>query len=137
MSKSVTLDWVQALPYKMQSVLFSGLRGPDNGHYPNLKVVIRWLRPTTQHNADPTTDYMRIEELPIWQSLQKEIEFTSVHYYSHLALALVIIAYKHPVHTTRNYAWGIYVRMIELLHANPETEEQLDKRLGEKLGSPS
>lgn len=129
MSQSVTLDWVQALPFKMQSVLFSGLRGPDTGHYPNLKAVVRWLRPTTQHNADTSTDYMRKEEMPEWKSLQKELEFTSFHYFEHLALALLIIAYKHPIELRRNYAWFLYSSMIDLLHANPETEEQMDKRL--------
>jgi hypothetical protein len=132
LSRSVTLDWVQSLPHKMQSVLFSGLRGPDTGHYPNLKAVVRWLRPVTQHNADPTTDYMRNEEMPDWKALQKEIEFTSFHYFEHLALALEIIAYKHPDELKRNYAWFLYASMIELLHANPETEEQLDARLTPK-----
>lgn len=126
----VTLLWVRALPFKMQSVLFSGLRGPDTGHYPNLKAVVRWLRPTTQYNADPTTDYMRDEFMPTWKELQKELEFTSFHYFEHLALALEIVAYKHPQAGPRRFAYNLYKNMVELLHCNPETEEQMDARLG-------
>lgn len=126
----VTLSWVRALPLKMQSVLFSGLRGPDTAHCPQLKRLVRWLRPATQINADPSSDYMRDESLPTWDDIQKELEFTSQHYFQHLACALEIIGYKHPNELVRGDALHIYMRMSELMHMNHETEGQLDTRLG-------
>lgn len=129
MTNPVVLSWLASLPFKMQSVVFSGLRGPDNHHAPKLKALVRWLRPVTQRNADTCSDYMRTEQLPSWQEIKKEIEFMSVHYYGHLMKALEIVAYKHPDEVVRKTAYGYYWEMCELLHLPPESESELDRRL--------
>lgn len=127
---SVTLDWVQELPFKMQSSLFSGLRGPDTGHCPHLKRLVRWLRPATQQDADPTTEYMRAGVLPQWADVKKELEFTTVHYFEHLLDAVQIVGYRHPRSEMRGQAQLIHLKMVLLLNCQPETEEQFNARLG-------
>lgn len=126
----VTLPWVQALPLKMQSVLFSGLRGPDTHHAPAIKHIVRWLRPATQINADPTTDYMRKEKLPQWETVKKDLEFSTVHYFAHLMHAMQIIAAYHPDETVKRDALLFYQEMVELLHLNTESTTQMCARLG-------
>lgn len=51
---TVVKPWVNELPWKQQSALFSALRGPDNVLCPGIKRIVRWLRSVTQNNADAT-----------------------------------------------------------------------------------
>lgn len=127
--ESVTLVWVQKLSFKAQSVLFSGLRGTDTHHTPNLKALVRWLRPVTQSNADYSTDYMREEPFPVWDDVKKELEFVTVHYYAHLMHAIQIVAYHHPEELIRLKAFSFYINMAEHLHLNQESREQMGARL--------
>lgn len=128
---SVTLPWVQQLSFKMQSVIFSGLRGPDTGDLRGIKAIVRWLRPATQHNADVTSDYMRVQPMPDWEEVRKELECEcSVHYFGHLLHTFQIIGAFHPDPLIAYAARVKYEHMCDLLHLNPETNEQLIARLG-------
>jgi len=129
-SSPVLLPWVQELPWKMQSVLISGLRGPDNHHAPYLKAIVRWLRPVTQINADPSTDYMRNEDLPSYNDIKKEIEFTTVHYFAHLLHALQIVMYHHPLAEVNAVARDYYLQLVEHIHLAPETRFRFRERMG-------
>lgn len=132
--KTVLLNWIKELPWKQQSVLLSALRGPDTAYYPHIKKVTKWIRINLQNNADPTKSYMHQENLPSAKELEKEIEFCSVHYACHLLHALEIIGYKHPDEKTASYANNYYRYFSrEIFHLNPETKEQLDKRLEDKV----
>lgn len=53
------------------------------------------------------------------------------HAYLHFMHAFEIVGYKHPDEETRTFWNGVYVRMVHALHAWPETEEQMDDRLGD------
>jgi len=53
------------------------------------------------------------------------------HYYTHFMHGAEILGYKHPDSTIRGFWNGVYVRMVHALHAWPETEAQLDQRLGD------
>jgi hypothetical protein len=127
---AVLLPWVTDLPFKMQSVLISGLRGPDTHQVVALKRVVRWIRAATQNNADPTTDYMKdIGPLPEWSEVQKELEFCSVHYYAHLMHTLEIIGYMHHDPIGVQHARRLYFEMADALHLVAETRLQLLQRL--------
>ncbi len=129
----VLLDWVQELSLKQQSVLLSSLRGPDNFYYPKLKEVTKWIRSILQINADFEKDYMRCKKLPLPNELEKEIEFCTVHYSNHLLNTLEIIGYKHPDERVSTPAKNYYFYFVDkVFHLNPETQEQLDKRLEDK-----
>jgi hypothetical protein len=114
----------------MQSVLMSGLRGPDTHHAPYLKAIVRWLRPVTQINADPTTDYMREEVLPTYEDIKKELEFTTVHYFAHLLHAFQIVMYHHPNAEVNAVARAYYLALAEHLHLAPETRFNFRARMG-------
>jgi hypothetical protein len=129
MSK-VLRNWFDNLEWKQQSVILSGLRGPDNIYCPNIKNLTRWLRNVTQNNADTQHTYMKPEKLPTLAEIEKEFEFTTVHYAFHLLHALEIIGYKHPEQEIAGVAKGYYEGIVkEFLHLVPETEGLLSDRL--------
>lgn len=123
--KSVLKDWVADLPWKQQSILFSGLRGYD-GEGPWLKHVHKWMRAVTQENADPSKGYMNTEarRLPDAMDVVEELEYKPCHYVHHLADALAVIAYGAPDPGDRYYAYEIHALIAEeLFHFLPESEE--------------
>jgi hypothetical protein len=130
---SVLQDWMTELPWKQQSVILSVLRGPDNFRFEGIKKVNRWLRKITQHNADSSTEYMQKIELPTIEQICKEGEYTSVHYFCHLMHALEIIGYNCPNEEILLIAKDYYNGLVNALHLNPETQEQLNKRLEDKI----
>lgn len=121
MDTCVLQDWLRKVGWKQQSILFSGLRGPDKDGCPALKVVNRWMRTVTQHNADPSKPYMRAGELPDPYVVCEELEFLPCHYVHHLADALAVIAYGHPDAVVVQYAAEMHFRIAEeLFHFVPE-----------------
>jgi hypothetical protein len=134
MSKGFVLqEWMGELPWKQQSVILSSLRGPDTSRPASVKVITRWLRGITQNSADPSTDYMKKLPFPSLEEFQRDLEYCTMHYYAHLTHALGIIGYNHPKKETREIANKYYSAMAEFLHLNPETKEQLNKRLEDKV----
>jgi hypothetical protein len=133
MSNPVLQAWVAELPWKQQSILFSGLRGPDQPNCPNIKIVNRWMRSVAQHNADPTKNYMAQTVLPTPIALCDELEFCVVHYVHHLADALAVIAYGHPDLGAAATAARYHYRIAEeLFHFQPEDPDTFRLRHRDK-----
>lgn len=148
---SVTQDWVQALPWKMQSVLMASTRGPDNHRYKQVKVVNRWIRGHLFHDADPANPFItkpgdfdiailawvldepRLREREWWLGeLEHELEYVTVHYFGHLIHALEIIGYMHPVADVGYAARYLYYELCQrILHLPPETDPELRLRLAD------
>jgi len=121
---SVLQDWVETLSWKQQSILFSGLRGPDTVFLTSVKQVSKWIRSVSQQNADPSKSYMNDITLPTPDDLEKELEQLPVHFVHHLADALAVIAYGHPEEEVRQYAYSIYAYIAEeLFHFIPEPQD--------------
>jgi hypothetical protein len=121
MRVSVVQPWVTALPWKMQSILFSGLRGPDQALLPKIKQVSKWMRAVSQNNADPSKPYMNGIKLPEPPELEKELEHCFVHFVHHFADALAVIAYGHPDVDVVKYAAQVHYYIAEeLFHFWPE-----------------
>lgn len=129
----VLQEWMSELSWKQQSVILSGLRGPDNFRPPFTKKLNRWLRKVTQHDADSSTEYMMKVDLPTMEELCSELDYTTIHYFSHLINALEIIGYKHPDKENRRIANEYYAGLVKSLHLNPETSEQMGRRLEDKV----
>lgn len=130
MGGKVLQDWMGDLSWKQQSVIISSLRGPDTHYSPNLKKISKWIRRVTQNNADIRGDYMKKENLPRFEEIEKEAEFCSVHYFAHLLQGLEIVGYKHPDYKVSGIARRYYEQLADkLLHLTPETKESLEKRL--------
>ena len=53
------------------------------------------------------------------------------HYTTHFMHAVEILGYKHPDPTVREFWNDFYLRLVHALHLWPETEAQLDSRLGD------
>lgn len=53
------------------------------------------------------------------------------HFQMHFMHAVEIVGYKHPDVLIRGWWYCVYRRLVDDMHLFPETEEQLDKRLGD------
>jgi hypothetical protein len=130
----VLQDWVGSLPLKVQSVLISAQRGPDSHYCPNIKALTKWIRRTSQQNADPSHSFMADVPLPSLEDLEYELEYCTLHFTFHFLYGLEIIAYKHPQTIAREKAMFYYKGIVEeVLHFNIETEGQMDARLTDKV----
>jgi hypothetical protein len=132
--KSVLKDWVFTLPFRMQSVLMSGLRGCDIARKDdNSKFITRALRAVLLNNADPSNTFIVGSGIPedkyvtafLW-----DLDSYPMHFVMHTAHAAEIVGYKHPDATLRAWWKDFYEKLIKGLHVNPEQEDQLDVRLG-------
>ena len=134
---TVLQPWVEKMPWKQQSILFSGLRGPDNQAAKYVKAVCRWMRSVSQNNADPSKDYMRKDPLPSFEQLDLELENLTVHFVHHFADALRVIAIWHPDAVVAAYASGIHQDVAgELFHFHPESVKEFDDRHRDKVEHP-
>lgn len=132
---TVLQPWVERIPWKQQSILFSGLRGPDHAYMPKIKLLSRWLRSVTQNNADPSKGYMEIRSLPTPVDLDLELEHSPCHFVHHLADALAVIAYNHPDLATSEYAAKLhYFIAEEIFHFQPEPPDTFRLRHRDKRG---
>jgi len=164
--KSVLQDWVQELPLMQQSVLISGIRGPDGiEKFHKLKPLIRFFRrsilissfegypilhpygegggsftgPSITANMTDENGRLQTEEGFDWVSAMKPVvsdfmdsrDGMPFHYYTHMMHAFEIAGYKHSDPTHRKFWYDVYIRMVHALHLWPETEEQMDRRLGD------
>lgn len=121
---SVLKLWVQEIPWKMQSILQGGFRGPDDRSTPAIKSVNRWLRYISQYSADASKEYMKKALLPTDYELCAELEYCTCHYTHHLADAIRVVHVYHPYAIVREQAWKFHMRIAEeLFHFIPESDE--------------
>ncbi len=133
-NESVLLPWMNGLPLRQQGIILSSLRGYDLSRSVAVKNLNKWVRSVVQHNVDPSSSYMRdITPPEIDRDLKEDLECCSMHYVLHLMYSLEIIGYKHPDKSTGNEAKKYYYGFADFFHLNAETEEQMDKRLENKV----
>jgi hypothetical protein len=131
---SVLQSWVEKIPWKQQSILFSGLRGPDHALCPNIKEVSRWMRMVSQKDADPSKPYMAPKSLPEPEELEKELEHSPCHFVHHFADALRVIAVNCPDDGVQLYAYRLHHYIAEeLFHWLPETNSTFIERHRDKV----
>lgn len=138
MNTSVVQDWVSLMPWKLQSILFSALRGPDQEFLYYTKQVSKWLRAVSQNNADPAKPYMNDIKLPIHTeraAFWRELEYCPCHFVHHFLDALAIVGYFHPDEATAAYAAGVHYEVCEeLFHFMPEPPAVFKLRHRDKKG---
>jgi len=138
---SVLRPFMFKLPYRMQSVLMSAIRGCDTARKDDpSKWITRAMRPLILNNADPSNTFMSMSRVPeahpaktfLW-----DLDSYPMHFVMHLMHAAEIIGYKYQdledesdAGNIRYYWLEFYKKIVTALHLNPETEEQLDIRLG-------
>jgi hypothetical protein len=156
-ARSVLQDWVTRLPLMQQSVLLTAVRGPDGlPKYHPTKWLLRWYRrcillsamdqrvladplePGGGSFTGPST--IRTFSLPVlWQEVMDEVlddylravDEVPHHFQLHLLHAAEIVGYKHPDPEIRHWWFQAYVRLVRDMHLYPESEQQLDERLGD------
>jgi len=131
--------------------LLSGVRAPDGlpKEHP-LKMMVRWYRRCILFSAymrgtllsDPYTDDhggsftgpwdRELDFKGITQRILKSVDEVNVHYLMHFIHVTEILGYKHPDESIRAEWHQLYLDFADDLHLNPETEQQMDERLGEK-----
>lgn len=144
---STIQDWVHKLPRMQQAVLLTSIRNEDGRakRHP-AKLLIKWFRRcvlitafegnalTTMHEpgggsfTGPAPDNM--SEKDVVDAFIDSRDEMLLHYYAHAMHSFQILGYKHPDTKIRAFWLDVYTRMVHCLHVWPETEEQMDRRLG-------
>ena len=132
----VLQNWVAEVGCKMQSILLSGFRAPDQ-KTKYAKKLVRWLRSKCQIDADPQKQsYMETVFIndELINDAMDELEYCPVHYVHHFADSFAVLAYNHPDDGVRKIAYKIhYLIAEELFHFMPETEEMFHERHKDKI----
>ena len=154
MSRSVTQEWMHELTLMQQAVLLTAIRGPDGIHKDHVaKVILRWYRRCILITAfegwslggtvddahkkgggsftGPCDPEVHGTLLEVVDGYLKSVDEVPHHFQLHLMHAAEILGYKHPHEETREWWRWFYVRLVRDAHLNPETEEQMDSRLGD------
>lgn len=154
---NVLQPWVKTLTLMQQTVLLTAIRGPDGVEkYHSTKYLLRWFRRcvlfSAMDNVVLTTPYepgggsftgpsidVCADEQDKWPERMDEVvsdylrslDALPHHFQMHFMHAAEIAGYKHPDLIIRNWWCQTYFRLVHDLHLWPETEEQLDSRLGD------
>lgn len=80
---------------------------------------------------DPWYDRMQIHV----HDYVRETDALPHHFQMHFLHASEILGYKHPVDEIRLFWLALYLRLVNDFHLHPETEEELDDRLGDDRDS--
>lgn len=154
---AVLQNWVCNLTMMQQSVLISAVRAPDGLRKDHpVKVIMRWYRrcvllsafdgkvlenpfdagggsftgPFTNAHAEsmgiPYQDFGQVREVYL-----RHVDEMPHHFQLHLMHAAQIIGYKHPESWWRRWWHEFYLMIVNDAHLFPETEEQMDMRLGD------
>lgn len=139
-----------------QTVLLTAIRGPDGIRKNHIaKQILRWFRRCSLISAfdgkilntpyafgggsftgpsyEPTVlshDWQEQMEHIIAEYLQSLDELPH-HFQLHLIHATEILGYKHPDLLIRKWWYSFYSRLVHDMHVWPESEIELDKRLGD------
>lgn len=135
---SILQTWATELPLRHQGVLLAAVRGCDGQPKENsAKPITRAIRGAFLNPADrremskPSsfmTEGFTQEELNLFL---KSWDHYPIHFIDHILHACEVIGYKHPGAGTRVLFQIAYKRMVNKLHLNPESEQEMDTRLTE------
>ncbi|BCW88030.1 hypothetical protein sos41_11680 [Alphaproteobacteria bacterium SO-S41] len=156
-ASSVLQSWAAGLTFMQQTVLLAAVRGPDGTEkYAPIKYLLRWYRRcillssldkcvlTDPHSRNggsfmgPSYDISQCNERPwpvemadIVSQYLRSLDGLPHHFQMHFMHAVEIVGYKHPDRQIRAFWHETYLRLVHDLHLWPETEAQMDKRLGD------
>lgn len=161
MPDSTIQEWVFGLTRMQQAVLLTAIRGPDGlpGKHP-AKFLLRWYRrcilvtafegyvfgegledafkpgggnftgPVFPVEPDTNLNY-RVALDGVLEDYLDVVDEIPHHFYLHLMHATEILGYKHPTPEVREWWHSAYLKLVRDMHLNPETAEQMDRRLGD------
>ncbi len=142
---NVLQPWVNELTLMQQSVLISACRAPDGiGKEYVSKLIWRWFRrcfllsafdQRILHTPDeagggpftgPVDDVENVQRRYL-----KLVDEIPHHAHLHLLHAAEILGYKHPDAAIRSWWLQLYYAGVRDMHLQPESESDLDYRLGD------
>ncbi len=155
--RSVLQDWVNERTIMQQTVLLTAIRGPDGiAKYSSVKMLLRWYRrcvllsafdrrvlstPFEDGGGSFTGQSLDVadDDSGGWQEGMRRIvdeylraqDALPFHFQMHLMHAAEILGYHHPEPTVRFFWNETYRRLVNSMHCNPETQAELDERLGD------
>lgn len=142
---SVLQPWVEKLTGMQQSVIISSIRAPDGLHKGHpAKLIWRWLRRCTMYCSFGHVIMLEPDESgggsftgPIKDVNQAikdyfyHVDSVPHHAHLHFMHAAEILGYKHPVDGIRSWWQSVYLEAVNDMHLVPESEEEMDRRLGD------
>lgn len=153
---AVTQAWTHKLTMMQQSVLLTAVRGPDGTpKYSSVKMLLRWYRRCillssflgrvipnpwdsdggsflgTSLDGDSDLDHWADRMQVHVNGYIRELDGIPHHYHMHFMHAVEIVGYKHPDDEIRRFWFHVYMRFVNDAHLNPETEKEMDERLGD------
>ena len=140
-----------------QSVLLAAIRGPDGSpkYGGGAKMLLRWFRrcvllsamdgraltdPIESNGGSFTGPSLGADDsLDSWEDRMQEhvndylrnVDALPHHYQMHFMHAAEIVGFKHPDSRIRFFWNRLYLRLVNDFHLHPETEAELDDRLGD------
>jgi len=157
MGRPVLQEWAMQCSLMQQSVLMGIVRGPDDTpKYHPVKPVLRWYRRCLLLSAldgqvitDPydlrggsftgpslslTNPMLNDWKKEMWAKVDdfmQHMDQYPIHFWLHMMHAIEIMGYHHSDLDIREWWNALYQRMVHAMHVFPESQEQLDKRLGD------
>ena len=152
--KAVTQDWTHSLPMMQQTVLLTAVRGPDGlPKYGCVKMLLRWFRRCTllsamdgkallnpyDNNGGSFTGPSLSNAVENWEAPMtalvdeylRALDAIPHHFQLHFLHAAEIVGYKHPDPRISVWWREVYLRLVNDMHLHPETESELNERLGD------
>jgi hypothetical protein len=159
MKGPVTQAWCHHVPFMQQTVLLTAVRGPDGiAKYHPCKYLLRWFRRCTLVSSldgrvlmtpfhpgggsfmGPSFELpsvlqgghhvvAKLDELV--SEYLRALDELPHHFQLHFMHAAEIVGYKHPDPEIRAWWNSTYQRLVHDMHLWPETEAQMDLRLGD------
>jgi hypothetical protein len=129
MEACVLQDWVLQTSYKKQTVLVECIRAPDVFISPKFKQVTTFIRSVVLKNADPTTDFMKDAELPMYAEVEKEFERLPLHSAHHILMTLQVIGREHSNSEVKVESLRFYADAVHAQHLNQESTKEYEMRM--------
>ena len=146
--RSVIQDWVSSLTLMQQTVLLTAIRGPDglrkeSPAKPLLRAYRRVILLSAMDGRVLSSPYdlgggsftgpCTHEDglIGVMIDFIKGVDEYPHHFLLHVIHAAEIVGYKHPDPSVREVWSEFYFALCTDAHMNPESELQLDQRLGD------
>lgn len=83
-----------------------------------------------QHQPEGSFDWAEPMNLVVDEYMKTQDSLPH-HFQTHLMHSAEILGYKHPDSKIRKWWNSVYVRLVHSMHLHPETEAEMDMRLGD------
>lgn len=130
-------DWIESECSHMEAgTILTGIRGNDLRQMPEVKKVVRWMRCICLVNGNSENDFMQLpDQLPTVEEMYDDLEYATIHYFTHFLHTLEVIAYRHPHDDVADIALNYYTRLVSMLHLSPEPPARMVRRLSGEPGT--